>query len=251
LATFTSDPTGPKLTPSAFDYTFTAASTGLTTSSPSAKFDIVDAQASCAANAACAGTASVSTGGTTAAATFGTGASATNLTVTLGAADAPVFECNGYPKGTSPVSQFAFTGGRPHQAVHRGQACIQCELPTLMLAAQQRRAATRVEVPVRAPVTCTVRMGPVTFDTQVADISLDGMGILVSDSAIPACAGTRLEHARIRHPQSEPIAVDLEVRYVTRVKLPNGERVSRLGCKIIGSPQHLEELIRLFIVDLQ
>jgi c-di-GMP-binding flagellar brake protein YcgR len=147
-------------------------------------------------------------------------------------------------------SQFAFTGGRPHKAVHQGQACIQCELPTLMLAAQQRRAATRVEVPVRAPVTCTVRMGPVTFDTQVADISLDGMGILVSDSAIPACAGTRLEHARIRHPQSEPIAVDLEVRYVTRVKLPNGERVSRLGCKIIGSPQHLEELIRLFIVDL-
>jgi len=147
-------------------------------------------------------------------------------------------------------SQFAFTGGHPHTAVHRGQSCIQCELPTLMLAMHQRRAAARVEVPLRAPLTCSVRMGPLTFETQVADISLDGMGILVSDSGIPACAGTRLEHARIRHPGHEPIAVDLEVRYVTRVKLANGERVSRLGCKIIGTPQHLEELIRLFIVDL-
>jgi c-di-GMP-binding flagellar brake protein YcgR len=147
-------------------------------------------------------------------------------------------------------SQFAFTGTGPHKAMHQGKPCIQCQLPTLMLAMQQRRAVTRVEVPLRAPVSCTVRMGPLTFEAQVADISLDGMGILVSDSAIPACAGTRLEHARIRHPQHEPIAVDLEVRYVTRVKQPNGERVTRIGCKIIGSPRHLEELIRLFIVDL-
>jgi hypothetical protein len=41
------------------------------------------------------------------------------------------------------------------------------------------------------------------------------------------------------------------VRYVNRVKLPNGERVSRIGCKIVSSPQNLEELIRLFIIDLQ
>jgi c-di-GMP-binding flagellar brake protein YcgR len=147
-------------------------------------------------------------------------------------------------------SQFAFTGAKPHKAVHAGKTCIQCELPTMMLAMQQRRALARVEVPLRAPVTCTLRMGPLTFDTQVADISLDGMGILVTEAAIPACTGTRLEHARIRHPQHEPIAVDLEVRYVTRVKLPNGARATRIGCRIIGSPPDLEELIRLFIIDL-
>lgn len=38
---------------------------------------------------------------------------------------------------------------------------------------------------------------------------------------------------------------------MTRVKLPNGERASRIGCQIVGSPQDLEELVRLFIIDLQ
>ena len=90
-----------------------------------------------------------------------------------------------------------------------------------------------------------------TFDAKVVDVSLDGTGILVSDPALPLCAGTRLEGARIRHPQHQPIEVDLEVRYVSHVRLPSGERATRIGCKIVSSPQNLEELIRLFIIDLQ
>ncbi|TMG80444.1 MAG: flagellar brake protein [Betaproteobacteria bacterium] len=123
-------------------------------------------------------------------------------------------------------AQFAFPGTTPHAVVHTGKPCIQCELPTIMLAIQQRRAVNRVAVPAQAPVN-------------------------LSDPTIPLCAGTRLERARIRHPQHEPIEVDLEVRYVTRVKLANGERASRIGCKILSSADNLEELIRLFIIDLQ
>ena len=148
-------------------------------------------------------------------------------------------------------AQFAFPAATPHQVLHRGNACIQCELPNVMLAIQQRRAVSRVAVPAQAPVNCEVRMGPLTFDAKVVDVSLDGIGTLISDPTIPLCAGTRLERARIRHPQHEPIEVELEVRHVTRVKLANGERGSRIGCKIVSSPQNLEELIRLFIIDLQ
>jgi c-di-GMP-binding flagellar brake protein YcgR len=147
-------------------------------------------------------------------------------------------------------AQFAFSGETPHAALHSGQPCIKCGLPSIMLAMQQQRAATRVSVPAQAPVTCEVRMGVLTFDTKVVDVSLDGIGTLVSDPTIPLCEGTRLEHARIRHPHHEPIEVELEVRNVTRVVLPNGERASRIGCKIVSSPQNLEELIRLFIIDL-
>lgn len=147
-------------------------------------------------------------------------------------------------------SQFAFSGGTPHAAVHSGQPCIECELPTVMLAMQQRRNASRVEVPAQAPVSCSLRMGTLSYETQVVDVSLDGLGILVTDAAVPLCANTRLERARIRHPQHEPIEVDLEVRYVTRLKLPSGARASRIGCRILSSPQNLEELIRLFIIDL-
>lgn len=148
-------------------------------------------------------------------------------------------------------AQFAFSGGKPSHNTRSGQPCIQCGLPTAMLAMQQRRANQRVQVPVQAPVDCDVRMGVLSFDAKVVDVSLDGIGTLVSDGTIPLCAGTRLERARIRHPQREPLYVDLEVRYVSRVTLANGERASRIGCKIVSSPANLEDLIRLFIIDLQ
>jgi c-di-GMP-binding flagellar brake protein YcgR len=147
-------------------------------------------------------------------------------------------------------SQFAFTAGTPQPAKHSGRPCIRCDLPTLMLAMHQRRSVSRVDVPARAPINCSLRMGTLSFETQVVDISLDGMGILVTDAAVPVCPDTRLERARIRHPDRPPIEVDLDVRYVTRVKLPSGNRATRIGCRIVSSPQGLEELIRLFIIDL-
>lgn len=148
-------------------------------------------------------------------------------------------------------AQLAFSGAAPQAVLHSGEPRIRCQLPSVMVAVQQRRTASRVAVPAHAPVSCEVRMGVLTFDARVVDVSLDGIGTLVSDPAIPLCAGTRLEGARIRHPQHTPIEVDLEVRNVTRITLPNGERASRVGCKIVSSAADLEELIRLFIIDLQ
>jgi c-di-GMP-binding flagellar brake protein YcgR len=146
-------------------------------------------------------------------------------------------------------AQFAFTGEGPRQAAHKGEPCIQCVLPTAILGTQ-RRTSGRVQVPAQAPVTCDLRMGLISFPGKVVDVSLDGIGTLLTDPTIPLCAGTRLENARIRHPEREPFYVDFDVRYVTRVTLPNGERASRVGCQVVGSREVLEELIRLFIIDL-
>lgn len=148
-------------------------------------------------------------------------------------------------------AQYAFAGATPHPVVHSGKPVIQCEMPTVMVAMQQRRATKRLNIPTQAPVDCDVRMGPLSFEARVVDISLQGIGTLVSDATLPVCAGTRLERVRIRHPQHPPIEVDLEVRHVTRVTLPDGKRAARIGCQIVSSPQQLEDLIRLFIVDLQ
>lgn len=146
-------------------------------------------------------------------------------------------------------AQFAFIGSGPRQAVHRGQACIQTGLPTQVLGVQ-RRAQVRVNIPAQAPVGCDVRMGLQKFAARVADVSHDGFCMLITDPTIPLCAGTRLERARIRHPQVEPFEVDLEVRNVARITLPNGERATRVGCQVVGERATLEELIRLFIIDL-
>ena len=145
---------------------------------------------------------------------------------------------------------FAFAADAPRNGMHAGQPCIQCVMPTTVLGMQQRRTVGRVQVPAHAPVGCDLRMGLQSFAARVADVSLDGICMLVSDPTIPLCAGTRLERARIRHPQAEPFFVDLEVRHVGRVVLANGERVSRIGCTVAGSRETLENLIRLFVVDL-
>ena len=148
-------------------------------------------------------------------------------------------------------AQYAFAGATPRHVLHGGKPLIQCEMPTVLLAMQQRRAAKRINIPAQAPVECDVRMGPLSFEARVVDISLQGIGTLVSEPTLPVCAGTRLERVRIRHPQHPPIEVDLEVRNVTRVSLADGKRACRIGCQIASSPQQLEELIRLFIIDLQ
>lgn len=148
-------------------------------------------------------------------------------------------------------AQYAFAGATPQNVIHSGKPLIQCEMPSVMLAMQQRREARRITVPAQAPVDCDLRMGPLAFEARVVDISLQGIGTLVSDPTVPVCPGTRLERARIRHPQHPPVEVDLEVRHVSRVTLPDGKRAARIGCQIVSSAETLEELIRLFIVDLQ
>lgn len=147
-------------------------------------------------------------------------------------------------------AQFAFAGDKPRQTAYAGQPCIQCGLPTAILGMQQRRDLARIQVPAQAPVRCDLQIGLQAFASRMVDVSLDGIGELISDPTIPLCAGTRLDRARIWHPRVEPFHVDLEVRHVTRATLANGQRVSRIGCKVLSSREVLEELIRLFIIDL-
>jgi c-di-GMP-binding flagellar brake protein YcgR len=134
--------------------------------------------------------------------------------------------------------------------MHLGEPCIQCSLPAAVLGMQQRRDLSRIQVPAQAMVRCDLRMGLQAFASRLVDVSLDGIGVLITDPTIPICAGTRLERARIRHAQADPFLVDLEVRHVTRHSLANGKLVSRVGCRVLGSREVLEQLVRLFIIDL-
>lgn len=148
-------------------------------------------------------------------------------------------------------AQFAFSCSGPRQAVHGNQPAIQVGVPATMLAVQHRRTVQRVEVPAQAQVYCQLRLGLMSIGAKLVDVSLDGMGFLLCDDAVPLCAGTRLEGARIRHPQRDPLCVDIEVRHVFRTKLPDGKYATRVGCRIVAAPDDLDELIRLFIIDLQ
>ena len=148
-------------------------------------------------------------------------------------------------------ARYAFSGRSPRAAVHGEDPAIQLAVPTQVVAIGHRFTPRPARVPpAEAPIECQLRMGVLAFDARLVDVSLDGRGFLVHDDAIPLCAGTRVTAARIRHPQREPLEVDLEIAHVTPVVLADGKRATKIGCRILCSPDTLEELIRLFVIDL-
>ena len=95
-------------------------------------------------------------------------------------------------------------------------------------------------------------MGLISFAARLVDVGLDGSAFIVCDPAIPVCDGTRLTGARVRNAASpQTLTVDLEVGKVVQTVLPDGKAASRLSCRILTDREQLENLIRLFIVDLQ
>jgi len=93
-------------------------------------------------------------------------------------------------------------------------------------------------------------MDAVKIEARLVDLSLDGQAFLVADTALPACAGTWLRDARITPPGKEPVPVDIEVKYVIPTVLPDGERVTRIGCRMVGRAEVIEELVSRFVINL-
>jgi Flagellar regulator YcgR len=149
-------------------------------------------------------------------------------------------------------AQFAFSCTKPRQAMHSGHPAIRMTAPAIVLAQEQRRPLTRPKhVPAEADVTCELRLGLQAFGAKLVDVGLDGAAYMLCDPAIPVCAGTRLQGARIRAAGTEPVVVDVDVSKVDHAKLPDGKRATRIGCRIAAGREDIEKLIRLFIIDLQ
>ena len=105
-------------------------------------------------------------------------------------------------------------------------------------------------LPATVALRCEMRVGALTLEAAVVDISLGGMGTLVYDSRVRLEPGMRVLRARILHGDSVPVTVDLEISNVSAVVDRDGRPANRAGCMIHGSRQTLEELVRMFIADL-
>jgi c-di-GMP-binding flagellar brake protein YcgR len=160
------------------------------------------------------------------------------------AAGTAVFTCN------HQGAHYGFSAGNASMTQHAGAPALRLALPTTLLA-QQRRAQPRVRVPVGVPLRCLARLGPVSFEARVIDISTQGLGGILYDPAIRIEVGTRLEGTRIMHPQGEAIVVDLLVRNVAQQRNPDGSYVMRAGCSFIGTVPDVEKLIQLFVTELE
>jgi len=147
-------------------------------------------------------------------------------------------------------ARYAFSTTGAREVVHDSEPAIQLALPTRVLAVQHGRTPKQMQVPDFVELDCQVRMGLLAFDAKLIDVGLDGRAFLRHEGVIPLCAGTRLSGARIPHPHRPPIAVDIDVRQVIP-SIHEGRRITRIGCQLRAEPADLEELIRLFILDLQ
>jgi len=94
---------------------------------------------------------------------------------------------------------------------------------------------------------CEMRIGALSLEAAVVDISVGGIGTLVYDSRVRIEPGTVVERARIVHPTRPAIPVELEVRHVSQVTDADGRTANRAGCVLRGSRGDLEELVQLFI----
>ncbi|MBI2754990.1 MAG: flagellar brake protein [Betaproteobacteria bacterium] len=144
---------------------------------------------------------------------------------------------------------YNFIATAPREIEHHGLAAIRFAFP-LALFAHQRRAQPRMQPPARIPLRCEIAWGPLSFDAQVVDVSLDGIGTIIYDTDIRLPTGSRLERVQIVHPERSPVIVDLEVRYSCAAVDRDGTPAMRSGCRFLGAPEDLHDLIRLFITEL-
>lgn len=147
-------------------------------------------------------------------------------------------------------AHYEFSAGAPREVRHGPALAFQLTLPVAMVALQ-RRSQTRTPVPPSVPLRCDLPLGPASLSASVVDMTLGGMGSLLYDATIGIEPGTRIQGARIRHPRRPAIVADLEVRYVIRVAGPDGRPANRAGCRIFADAKELEELMRLFVTELE
>ena len=146
-------------------------------------------------------------------------------------------------------AHYEFLAIDPQETDHRGQPGIRFAFPGAMLALH-RRSHKRYSVPAQVPLSCEIRVGPIAFDAKVVDISLNGIGAIVYDAAIHLEIGMLLKRTRIVQPRGRPVLVDLEVRHIARIILPDGGAAHRAGCRFIGAPGEIAGLINFFVTDL-
>ena len=146
-------------------------------------------------------------------------------------------------------AQFAFACKKPRHAMHSGQPAIRMSAPPIVLGAQPGHGV-KTPLPRPTEVRCDLRMGLQMFAARLVDVGLDGKAYIEGDPAIPVCDNTMLKGARLRPENGEPMTVDLDVKNVVQSTLSGGRRGTRIGCRRVVDRTKLEEIIRLFVVDL-
>ena len=116
----------------------------------------------------------------------------------------------------------------------------------------QRREFFRVPMPVSNPVLCRIatEAGEV-HEFRVTDMSLGGVGIVDAAMKLPLRIGDIFNGAELRVPGQRPLAVDLEIRNVSRHIFRDGTVGRRLGVAFQGLAPQGSTLLQRYLQRLQ
>jgi len=136
-----------------------------------------------------------------------------------------------------------FVAAEPCKLMHDGAPAIRLRYPEI-LAVLQRRRNVRHDAHPAVPLRCVADAGGITpFDAQIRDISTGGLSVLLYPSDIMLEPGTVLVGSRIKMPGTDPVSIDMEVRYSETVTLPDGSHVHCSGFRFIGGQDFIKRLI--------
>jgi c-di-GMP-binding flagellar brake protein YcgR len=148
------------------------------------------------------------------------------------------------------AAHVAWAAASPTHVVFDQRSAIRLEFPEYLVS-HRRRLNPRLKVPAHLGMKCFVECPGITpFEMEIVDISLEGQGMLFSSPTVQLEAGTILRGCRIVYPGRKPIVVDLEIRYAHGPALADSNGRRRLGCRFVGAPPDVADLVRLFSIEL-
>jgi len=147
-------------------------------------------------------------------------------------------------------SHIVFRASSPFAVAYEDRPAIRLDFPAFLVR-HRRRAHPRYKIPPQMRLKCIVECpGFLPFELEVVDISLEGQGMMLPDLGIMLDPGTILQNCRIIYPGRRPILIDLEIRYSKTLLQPDGSQKRRVGCRFLGNPSDIADLIRMFSVRL-
>lgn len=128
---------------------------------------------------------------------------------------------------------------------------IRIQFPEVLLM-RQRRAHHRIRSVPGVPLRCIADTGgAISFEAEIVDLSVGGLGAMSYDVSIVLEPGTVLRKCKVIHPGGTAIEVDIEIRYSIVLVLKDGSRVRRSGCRFLGAQERFEDLMKVFVLDLE
>jgi c-di-GMP-binding flagellar brake protein YcgR len=147
-------------------------------------------------------------------------------------------------------AKIQFIGSQPHPVVYHGHPAIQIHLPKFLWYLQRRIK------PRYAPANGTLKLilnfaGIGEVEAEVADLSMDGIGIILYHPELKLEQGLILDDCEIRIPGQLPIRVKIRIQYSTTVQFADGQIFKRSGCLFIGLDASAQALLRAYLESLE